>query len=438
MSSRYTTNSYQPSQVDASGFAVPYAISYKTKPKPIGGIVTSTYVSSSSSTTISSNDTLRFEISRRDFLAASNLYLETILETTSTDALGASSVLASMPYFSFVIRRLQTEVGSTVIDSINDYGDLYGALAKLNINTAYGSTDATFEGKGRAVLAANTTPGTGAPNVWGGVGNTQKYVSPLLGILQSEKALPLMASNASVVITLEFINPVKLFGVAAAGNGANYRLREPKLFIERIDPGEIYKREFSMALNAAGALRIPYVTFSGQSFGVSARQGTFTQIIQENCNSLLGILMVIRDNATPGEHYCNAQFKELEVRVDGVLTPSYIIQGNSQMWAESSRLVSALWDTNSSGSVTYQKYSSLAATGVYNSANEGDFVAGVNFKRYTDDSTMSGLGIPVRSGVEIRMEGLDIGANKAMTVEVFLIKEQNMVVTTTGEVGVQK
>ena len=439
MSSRYNNNSYQPSQVDAKGFAVPYSISYRSKPQPIGGAITSTYVSSSSSTVIGSGDTLRFEISNRDFLAASNAYLMFTLETKANTASASAFAVNVFPFSSYLIRRAQIEIGSTVIDSINDYGHLYSSLCLMNCSPNYVSNDGSFEGKNRLI------PEAAANGVFGGGQNPQQMIMPLLGVFQSEKALPLISTNSSVVVTLEFVAPntlKDLVGNSAANAGFDYRLVNPKLFIQRVDPGEIYKREFAMALNSAQALRVPYVTFTGQSFGAASQQGTFTQIIQENCNSLLGLMIVVKEDTDAGRvgpRYVNANFSELEVRVDSVLMPSYIIQGNVQSFAETQRLFSNLWDTQSIASVDYQKYSSSSATtGAYNSAAEGNFVTGVSFKRYSDDNTISNLGVPVRNGVEVRMKGLDLGASKPMSVYVYLIKEQNMVISATGEVGVQK
>lgn len=428
MSSRYNQTKSRTSALDGTGFGVPLEVSYRSKPSPVGGSVISSYISSSSSTVIGSGDTLRFEASSRDFLPGSSMFILWTVQTRSTTI--SEGGFDNFYFSSYLIRRLQTEVGSTMMDSINHYGNLYGALAKVSMNSDYLTHDGTFEGKNRKI--PNNPAGDWGPGV--------DMCAPLLGLFSSDQAVPLLMSNSSVVITLEFVNPNTVKDTA----GFDYRLVNPRLFITRKDMGELYNQEFRLQLAAAQMLTIPYVTFSGHSFGIAAATSpqTFTEVIQENCSSLLGLIIAIKSNATTsgrnlGERYYNGQFSSLEVRCDNILTPTYTISGFVHAWAEGQKLFSELWDVQSSGSVTAAQFGSLNADGAYAVANEGNSVFCVDFKRFSDNSFQN-LGIPCRNGIEITMNGCALSNGDAGTVYVWLVKQHNMVLMSNGQVGMTK
>lgn len=389
-------------------FKVPYEISYSAHPKPVSGSIKSTYVQSSSSTTINGGQSMQFLIPNRGFLLPSSIFLKFKCAVSAKAGSKDLTIANSSVFF----RRVMTSIGSVTIDNVSDYGHLYSAIQHISASKDYIDHDGNvLEGCGVKITTA------AAPSF----GTQQDLGAPLLGLLGGTKAIPLEICGSSLTVSIETYEPSALADISTGDLEAmTYQLRDLRLYYSYIDAGDVFVNSMRQQLAQVGLLKIPFVTFSTSSYSVSGGN-TFNQFIAESCSSAIGVILTRQLTTERQDLFATNGFTGLECRADNVLTPNYAISGSVHAFAEMHRLLT-LWDLNNVGSATRAQYTA-----------GGKCVLGVSFKRY-HDASLSGTGSPINQGLQIQQAGNTAGC----TVRVHVIKEYELLISPDGQVAVRK
>jgi hypothetical protein len=407
---------YYPTNETGALVAVPATMRFNALPSPLGGNVTDRFVQSTSSTTVTSSQLIRFELPPVDYLMPGSVFLRAKVACKATAKADTSFILSSAADF---IRRLDVRCGGTTLDSINRYNRLYQVLKHVNCPTQYVATD------GNALeLMDFTYPAAAADGVFD---VDVEFCIPIVsGVTTTDRAIPLQLLRSPLVFSIELDAPSALNAAA----GFDFRIQDPRLYYQTCDMGEVYNQSLAMELQQTGLMRLPYTTFSESEYSIGAA-GTFSPLIGENCSSLLGVLVARkRDKDVLGKGivtdiFAQNGFVDVQFKVDGMNKPMYLIDSPTLAYAEVQKLFSMLWDTDHSGSQTRaQAIVNNGSAAITAHGNGTKFVYGFSATRFHENG-LSSVGTPVTNNIQIFQNG----NTDACQAFVFTIKEYSLLIS---------
>jgi len=392
------------SNVLPKGVATPYKLSFVNKPVPRTGRIVSVFASATSGDNVGPGGRISFSIPGKNFLDMQSGYIKFRLRTKAT---GADGIVNPFPYSSYLIKRIQTRIGGSEVDLIQQYGDLYEVMMNNNCPTGYSTADGTIlEAKGRSIGTA--TADTFSPYI--------DMTWPLPGILANEKCLPLYTVNGTVEIDIDLIDANQLSSVT----GYTFEVSQARLFYDIIRTDDTFNIDW-LAQSRDTVIKHPYITVMGTNFSLAANQNTFSQNIGFSAKSVMGVIVAMKQNdEIETRNYKNFTFLNATYRVDSLTTPTYSIEGNVSAYAELQKTYSNLFDVDATGSINYADYTT------------NKFSLGLNLNRYQDNAMVS-TGTPIARGIEIEAKFSAVPAAGAQ-VYVWIIYERELEIDPAGVV----
>lgn len=232
----------------------------------------------------SSGQQLTLPLVQYGYIVPDSLVLSAVISYTADGGAGTTGVMGSCPATSW-IQRLDTQINSQQIETINNYNSLYNMLvnakcdvsAKLGLSKPFGLTFSTSDAN--AVYAPTFQNGDGAVFASGAGVKTLRTSAPLGCIYSSaSKFLPLSMGDHRITLTIADINDFTYSSGVATRTGLaisqvqlNYDVIvfDPSVdsaILSQIDgAGDIYLKSQSYAISSAplsngfvGFTEIPY------------------------------------------------------------------------------------------------------------------------------------------------------------------------------------
>lgn len=398
--SNVVNGQYLPTNDAFEPIAVPATMRMNALPVPMSGIVTDRYVSSTSSTSVTSGQLISFEIPNIDCLMPGTVYLRGTVSGKATVAATSDFILSSI---SDVIRRVETRIGGATVDSISDYNKIYSVLKLANCPLNY----AEFEGSILELMGKTCFESDDA-NTYG---TTYEFCIPLIsGLLTTGRALPLFLMSSPLVVNIELESASNVNSAA----GFEFKIDNPRLYYQTCDMGADYVNKLWAELPTYGGIKIPFTTFSSSLYGLSAG-GTLSVQIGEKASSVLGVLIARQLTGEKGDLYKVNGFEYLDVSIDGRAFPSYRQESAIHCQTEVGKIFSHLFDTDHTGQI---KRSTL----------NNHFLCGASTVRF-HEGNLSMVGSPVSNRIDVTLKG----NTDASTAYVFTIKQYGLLISPTGE-----
>jgi len=232
----------------------------------------------------SSGQQITFPLVQYGYIVPDSLVVSAIISYTADAGAGTTGVLGSCPAAAWV-QRLDTQINSQTIETINNYNSLYNMLvnakmdvsSKLGFSKPFGLTFSTADNN--EVVAPGFTNGDGAVFATGAGTKTIRGSFPLGCIYSSaSKFLPLSMGDHRITLTIDALDNFTYSSGAAVRSALaisqiqlNY---DVVLFLEQTDAlinsqqdaaGDIYLKSQSYAVSSSplangfvGSTEIPY------------------------------------------------------------------------------------------------------------------------------------------------------------------------------------
>ena len=232
----------------------------------------------------SSGQQVTFPLVQYGYIVPDSLVVSAVIQYTADAGAGTTGILGSCPAAAWV-QRLDTQINSKTIETINNYNTLYNMLinakcdisAKHGLSKPFGLTFSTSEDN--AAYSPNFTNGDGFVRATGAGVKTCRGSFPLGCIYSSaSKFLPLSMGDHRITLTIDDLNNFTFSGDAAVRSALaisqiqlNYDVvvfdeGTDALIMSQADAaGDIYLKSQSFAISSAplanafsGYTEIPY------------------------------------------------------------------------------------------------------------------------------------------------------------------------------------
>ena len=355
--------------------------------------------------TFSAGQQIQFDLLNRGFLVPDSLYIRyTGAITTAGTAPTAlpSSFMVGCPVYT-PINRLDVQVGSQTIDTIQSYNVLMNMLSNTTLDVAqkYGQ-QASF---GYIALTSGTTTNAvptleqldGREIPWASGTSTYSVGAPLMSVLSnSERLLPLFAMpQVRIILTVESL--ANMFFAAQSQTITNFVLSNVELCYKVCDMGG---RVEEMVRSMGDKIYIKSQSFScaSQTLGTSA-SGYNELVFNQRYASCKSIFAVNGGTAAASQ---NKAFDSYDITsnngdysfsVGGVIYPQRAIStvvNKSGGLMELKSALGSIYDKNNSFAINALEYSYISANTTSPSA-PAKFYIGTSLEKLNSDSLLTGI-----------------------------------------------
>ena len=375
-------------------------------------------VNPTNSSSFTAGSQIQLDLINRGFLVPDSMYLS--YDYSLTQATAATAEMKGCPLYSS-FSRLDVQVGSQNIDSIQSYNVLMGMLTNLTYDVAgkYGMQSALGYGPSTAAAASletldgrlfNTTVGT----------ETGSFSGPLMSILSnSEKMIPLFSMpSCRISLTLDTIaNIFTSTNLPTAWTISNVELR-----YKVIDMGSAVED----MVRAMG----PKIFIKSQSFGVSSQtlasgsNGSQELVFNQRYASCKSIFAINGTSTAGGNTFFDsvnlASGSDYQFNIAGVNYPQKPIstsRARNQALTELKSATGSIFDRNNNHSINARESAYNGTTASTSYDVPGKFYIGTSLEKLNSDSLLTGISTQ-SSNIGYR---INLGAATSSTVQITLI-----------------
>lgn len=414
--------------LSAQASDIPDSLTSSQAPKPIPSSTRLISVpSSSGAQSASGSIRIGCPTGGNTFLKNGSAYLKAKITVTTAGGAGNCFFGNATRSASSIIRMLTLQVGSQIVEQINDYGLVtHPQLLLHGASYGYYNLDSRV---------AEYTEGTITTPV--GLSVSLNVCIPLgLGLFQnSGKAIPLCLLNSPLMLQVD-LYPVAQAFQSGTATPTSYVVDDVQFVYESISVDDSYVQALKAQMSAGQLYQIPFTQFQGIS---TANSGTLYYNIGLNQSSVKAVLFSLISNANNvvanQKHLQHDSFTQMDLLKDGMLINSFPLRTTdlaSQVYTEMQRCMGILQDatiTSATSNTTFSAYYSVDSAGVcQGSYLTDDFVAGYNLSRFSNEG-LSMNGQPCQQ-LSLRLQG----AGTAGTIYITVISDAIMTIDVNGVV----
>jgi len=350
-----------------------------------------------------------FQFANRGYLIPDSVYLR--YKLTSVVGLTATGILGTPAYTPF--QRLETQFGSVVVDSINNYHQVSNILVNGTmdwaqkygnyVNFGYSGTDPanTEEMDGRVLLASTT--------------DTVTLACPLPCLLTNvaDKLLPLWAMpTVSMVLTLDSLANMLLNTTTVT----SFTLSNVELCYDFIELGSEVD---AMVRSMGPKLYIKSQSFSNSSVTVpAASNGSQSYIFNQRYASVKGAIVTFSGgvNGLFDARDTTTNTGSISLNVSGVSYPQKpysMVNNKAAIIMEFRKVMGSIYDKNNSVAINALEFAAVDAT-VTTLTKPGKFFIGFNLQKLHSNALLTGISTN-NSNISVNIEqSTAVGANNRL------------------------
>lgn len=304
------------------------------------------------------NDVIIFDLGSRGFIDPKSIYLRYKMTLTNTSAAAIVATMIACPFYTPFV-RLETIIGSTIVESINQYNQVAGhLLMNTTFSTAekYGLQSALGYTGTEANPAMSKMDGKTFPSMVATTGKDESYYSgALIGsiLTNCEKLLPVF-TMPSIRIQLTLDSLANMFNVAPS----TIALTNVELCYSFIDFGADVER---MVLQMGPKLYIKSNSFSNTSTRLaSATSGSTTLIYNQRFASIKSAYILFSGTTTNSKNKWADSYDptsangDIQLFIGGVAYPqrplSYL-NNKTGILSELRRAIGSIYDRTNAMSI---------------------------------------------------------------------------------------
>lgn len=356
--------------------------------------------------TFTAGQQIQFDLLNRGFLVPDSLYIRYTGQVTTggtTITSGASSFMIGCPVYT-PINRLDVQIGSQTIDTIQSYNNLMNMLSNTTLDVAqkYGQ-QASFgyqvltSGAGSATVP-NLEQLDGRELLWA-VGANPAYSvgAPLMSVLSNaERLIPLFAMpQVRIVLTVESL--ASMFFIAQSQTVTNFVMSNVELCYKVVDMGG---RVEEMVRSMGDKIYIKSQSFSCATQSLGTASSGYNEIVfnqrYASCKSIFAI------NGGASVNSANKAFDSYDITsnngdysflVGGVIYPQKPISTAVNRAGALMELKSALgsvFDKSNSFSINAIEYAYISANST-SPSTPAKFYIGTSLEKLNSDSLLTGI-----------------------------------------------
>lgn len=356
--------------------------------------------------TFTAGQQIQFDLLNRGFLVPDSLYIRYTAQITTggtTIVAGASSFMIGCPVYT-PINRLDVQVGSQTIDTIQSYNNLMNMLSNTTLDVAqkYGQ-QASF---GYQVLTSGAgsaiTPTLeqldGRELLWvSGANPAYSVGAPLMCVLSnSERLLPLFAMpQVRIVLTVESL--ASMFFAAQSQTITNFVMSNVELCYKVVDMGG---RVEEMVRSMGDKIYIKSQSFSCASQTLATATSGYNELVfnqrYASCKSIFAInggAGAVSQNKALDSYDITSNNGDYSFLVGGVIYPQKPISSVVNRAGALMELKSALgsvFDKNNAFSINAVEYAYISANTTSPSA-PAKYYIGTSLEKLNSDSLLTGI-----------------------------------------------
>lgn len=345
-------------------------------------------------TSFSAGQQIQFDLLNRGFLVPDSMYISYSWSVTKGAAAQDAAGFRGTPVYS-TFNRLDVQIGSQVVDTIQQYGLVMHLLVntqldvaqKYGLQTAYG-----YASDANAVPTLETLDGRGLPAA--AQAYTGSFSAPLVSMLSNcEKLIPLFAMP-QVRITLTMDSIANTFNTIANGVSA-FSISNVELRYKVVDMGGAVE---NIVLGMGDKLYIKSQSFSCASQTLPATIG-YSELVYNQRYASVKSLFAVNGSASVNGFYDSIDLTsntgEYSFMVGGVLYPQKPISAataKAQALMELKSAVGSIFDKSNNMSINTVEFSYVAnpapTTTLFAPAK---YFIGVSTEKLNSESLLTGI-----------------------------------------------
>ncbi len=367
-------------------------------------------------TIFSAGQQIQFDLLSRSFLIPDSMYISYSWVATKAAAGAANDVFFKGTPVYTTFNRLDTQIGSQTVDTIQSYGQVMNMLVNTQLDVAqkYGLQTAYGYGRGDpTAITLEDLDGRGFPAATSTSGS---FSAPLVCMLSnSEKLLPLFAMpQIRVILTVDSLS--NIFG----GLGAtSYEIRNVELRYKVVDMGGAVE---NVVLGMGDKLYIKSQSFASATQTIPASTTGYNELVFNQRFASVKSLFAI--NGCNGASAVNGIYDSSDITnnggdysfmIGGVMYPQKPIStvtAKAQALMELKSACGSIYDKSNNMSINSIEFAFTTANPITAFNIPAKFFVGTSVERLNSDSLLTGVSTQ-NSPISYRINGVAVGANSA-------------------------
>lgn len=341
--------------------------------------------------TFSAGQQIQFDLLNRGFLVPDSMYISYSFSITKGAAADDAAWWRATPVYSS-FNRLDVQIGSQTVDTIQNYGLVGHVLTNLQLDVAqkYGLQSAFgYNTFGGAVPSLEQLDGRGLAVATSATGSVS---APLISLLSNaEKLIPLFAMP-QVRITLTMDSITNQFNTVANGVSA-FSISNVELRYKVVDMGGAVE---NIVLGMGDKLYIKSQSFSCASQTLPATTG-YNELIYNQRYASVKSLIAVNGSASGNGFYDSIDLTsnngDYSFMIGGVMYPQKPIStstAKAQALMELKSAMGSIFDKNNSMSVNTAEFNMIVGS-TTNAYTMGKFFVGTSTEKLNSNNLLTGV-----------------------------------------------
>lgn len=363
-------------------------------------------------TSFTAGQQIQFDLLNRGFLVPDSMYLSYSFSAVATAT--ATAWRATPVYSAF--NRLDVQIGSQTVDTIQNYGLCMHLLTNLNYDVAqkYGLQSCFGYDPNPAVATAPSLEELDGRAITASSTNSGSLSAPLVSILSnSEKLIPLFAMP-QIRLTLTMDSIANQFTVAAGIT--SFTISNVELRYKVVDMGGAVE---NVVLGMGDKLYIKSQSFSCASQTIAANTTGYNELVFNQRYASVKSLFAV--NGCNGANAVNGFYDSSDITngggdysfmIGGVMYPQKPIStstAKAQALMELKSAVGSIYDKSNNMSINRVEFSYTTANPTTTAFAPGKFFIGTSTEKLNSDSLLTGISTQ-NSPISYRINGVAVGA----------------------------
>lgn len=352
--------------------------------------------------TFSPGQQIQVDLLNRGFLVPDSLYIRYTITATTTGTATASSFMLGCPVYT-PINRLDVQVGSQTIDTIQNYNNVMNLLSNttLDISQKYGQQSIfgyqALNATGNAIAVPTLEQLDGRELLWAAGAQVFSVGAPLMCVLSNaDKLLPLFSMpQVRLVFTVESLSSMFVNGTAQTVSG--FSISNFELCYKIVDMGGAVEE---MVRNMGDKIYVKSQSFAAASQTLASATSGYVELIYNQRYASVKSLFVV--NGGTAASSVNKAFDSYDITsnngdysftVGGVIYPQKAISTVVNRAGGLMELKSALgsiYDKNNNFAINSIEYAYISAN-TTTAAAPAKFYIGTSVEKLNSDSLLTGI-----------------------------------------------
>jgi hypothetical protein len=351
---------------------------------------------------------IQVDLLNRGFLVPDSLYIRYTITATTTGTATASSFMLGCPVYT-PINRLDVQVGSQTIDTIQNYNNVMNLLSNttLDISQKYGQQSSfgyqALNATGNAIAVPTLEQLDGRELLWAAGAQVFSVGAPLMCVLSnSEKLLPLFSRpQVRLVFTVESLSAMFVNGTAQTVSA--FSISNFELCYKVVDMGGAVEE---MVRNMGDKIYVKSQSFASASQTLANASSGYVELIYNQRYASVKSLFVINGGTAAAS--INKAFDSYDITsnngdysftVGGVIYPQKSIStvvNRAGALMELKSALGSIFDKNNSFAINSVEYNYVSATTTgfattTTATAPAKFYIGTSVEKLNSDSLLTGI-----------------------------------------------